>query len=80
MILNIQNGEALIEEPLPGSALFQEMRTFDFYADKPVVLKTIYIKKTDRLMKEIFYLPSLLILILIYFNQYTRRKKLKKES
>jgi TRAP-type uncharacterized transport system fused permease subunit len=80
LILNIQNGEALIEEPLPGSALFQEMRTFDFYADQPVVLKTIYIKKTDRLMKEIFYLPSLLILILIYFNQYTRRKKLKKEA
>ena len=75
LILNIIDQNAIMDEPLPGSVLFQEMKTFDFYADKPVVLKTIYIKKTDRLMKEIFYLPSLLILALIYFNQYARRRK-----
>jgi hypothetical protein len=75
LILNILDQNAIMDEPLPGSVLFQEMKTFDFYADKPVVLKTIYIRKTDRLMKEIFYLPSLLILALIYFNQYTRRRK-----
>ena len=51
------------------------MKTFDFYADKPVILKTIYINKNDRLPKEIFFIPSILVFILIYLNQHRRRNK-----
>ena len=63
-----------MEEPLPGSPLFQEMKTFDFYADTPVKLEMIYLTKTNRMPKEIFYLPALLILILIFLNQVNRKK------
>ncbi len=78
LLLNEVGKDIVMEEPLPGSPLFQEMKTFDFYADNPVILKTIYINKSNRLPKEIFYIPSLLILALIYLNQYNRRKKLKR--
>ena len=43
--------------------------------DKPVILKTIYINKNDRLPKEIFFIPPILVFILIYLNQHRRRNK-----
>ena len=74
LFLKLDGDNVLIEEPLPGSPLFQEMKTFDFYADTPVKLEMIYLTKTNRMPKEIFYLPALLILILIYLNQVNRKK------
>ena len=74
LFLKLDGDNVLMEEPLPGSPLFQEMKTFDFYADTPVKLEMIYLTKTNRMPKEIFYLPALLILILIYLNQVNRKK------
>jgi len=51
------------------------MTTFDFYSDKPVTLKKVFISNNDRISKEIFYVPSLFLLLLIYLNQYKRRRK-----
>jgi hypothetical protein len=70
-----ENDDVIMEEPLPGSPLFQEMKTFDFYSDKPVTLKKVFISNNDRISKEIFYVPSLFLLLLIYLNQYKRRRK-----
>ena len=75
LFLNVNDNDIVMDEPFPGTALFQEMKTFDFYADKPVILKTIYINKNDRLPKEIFFIPPILVFILIYLNQYRRRNK-----
>lgn len=75
LFLNVNDNDIVMDEPFPGTALFQEMKTFDFYADKPVILKTIYISKNDRLPKEIFFIPSILVFILIYLNQHIRRNK-----
>jgi hypothetical protein len=75
LFLNVNDNDIVMDEPFPGTALFQEMKTFDFYADKPVILKTIYINKNDRLPKEIFFIPSILVFILIYLNQHIRRNK-----
>jgi hypothetical protein len=69
-----ENEDVIMEEPLPGSPLFQEMKTFDFYSDKPVILKKVFIANNDRISKEIFYLPSLFLLLLVYLNQYKRKK------
>ena len=69
-----ENDDVIMEEPLPGSPLFQEMKTFDFYSDKPVTLKKVFISNNDRISKEIFYVPSLFLLSLIYLNQYKRRR------
>ena len=74
LYLNRENEDVIMEEPLPGSPLFQEMKTFDFYADKPVILKKVFISNNDRISKEIFYLPSLFLLLLVYLNQYKRKK------
>ena len=74
LFLKLDGDNVLMEEPLPGSPLFQEMKTFDFYADTPVKLEMIYLTKTNRMPKEIFYLPALLILILIFLNQVNRKK------
>lgn len=78
LFLKSDNDNVLMEEPLPGSPLFQQMKTFDFYADTPVKLEMIYLSKTNRIPKEIFYLPALSILLLIYLNQVNRRRKLKR--
>jgi len=69
-----ENDNVIMEEPLPGSPLFQEMKTFDFYSDKPVILKKVFISNNDRISKEIFYLPSLFLLLLVYLNQHKRKK------
>jgi len=78
LFLKSDDDNVLMEEPLPGSPLFQQMKTFDFYADTPVKLEMIYLSKTNRIPKEIFYLPALSILLLIYLNQVNRRRKLKR--
>jgi hypothetical protein len=78
LFLKSDDDNVLMEEPLPGSPLFQQMKTFDFYADTPVILEMIYLSKTNRIPKEIFYLPALSILLLIYLNQVNRRRKLKR--
>ena len=75
LFLNVNDNDIVMDEPFPGTTLFQEMKTFDFYADKPVILKTIYINKNDRLPKEIFFIPSILVFILIYLNQHRRINK-----
>lgn len=69
-----ENEDVIMEEPLPGSPLFQEMKTFDFYSDKPVILKKVFISNNDRISKEIFYLPSLFLLLLVCLNQHKRKK------
>ena len=78
LFLNFEDPNIFMEEPLPGSALFQEMKTFDFYADSPVKLKTIYISKKDRFPKEVFHIPALLILLFIYLSQAKRSKRLRR--
>ncbi|MBT6416496.1 hypothetical protein, partial [Candidatus Puniceispirillum sp.] len=65
-----------VEEPFPGTALFQEMQTFDFYADTRVTLETIYLDTPDRMSQNIFYLPAIAMLLLIVLLQYRRRARL----
>ncbi len=61
-----------VEEPFPGTPLFQEMQDFDFYADRPVQLDAVLIELDDRPAKELFYLPALCLLGLIVFIQRRR--------
>ena len=80
LTLIFEDGVAYVEEPFPGTALFQEMQTFDFYADTRVTLETIYLDTPDRMSRHIFYLPAITMLILIFMLQYRRRARLVMSS
>lgn len=72
-LLPMVEGEiSVLEEPMAGTALFSELGGYDFYGDQPVVIKTVQ-SPTERMAKEWFYLPALLLLILVVTMQRSRR-------
>jgi TRAP transporter 4TM/12TM fusion protein len=73
LLVMVEDGMARIEEPFPGTPFFESIgKSFDYYADEPVRVATIK-KEKDRIFKEIFYLPALLVLGLVYLSQRRRR-------
>ena len=72
------DGRALVEEPLAGSALFEPLQMFDFYADAPVEVSAALLPN-PRPPKEIFYPPALALLALLVFLQ-RRRNRAEMES
>jgi len=76
--LEIAGDTAKVMEPLPGSPLFARIgKKFDFYADNPVVVSEVQVR-ADRVRKEVFYIPALLLLGLVVFLQTRRRDAGKK--
>ncbi len=63
---------AKLEEPLPASKFEGQLKTFDFYSDKPVVISSVQLP-ADRLPKELFYIPALLLLGIVIFFQRRRQ-------
>ena len=59
-------------EPFVGTPFFEVLQDFDFYGDAPVVLERIE-RSTERPVKEIFYIPALLLLGLVIFMQRRRQ-------
>ena len=78
LILDISDGVARVEEPFPGTPLFQELGDFDFYADKPVTLEALFAETPDRPARALFYLPFLAAYAVIIFAQ--RRRQLEVAS
>ena len=71
LLLMIEDGQAKLEEPLPGSPFEHLSRTFDFYADVPVEVASVALPR-DRMPKEVFYLPALLAIALVILLQRRR--------
>ena len=71
LLLMVEDGKAMIEEPLPGSPFENLSRTFDFYADVPVEIASVALPR-DRMPKEVFYLPALLVIALVILLQRRR--------
>ena len=73
LTVTVKDGLTVIEEPLPGTPLFERIgKLFDFYGDDPVKVATI--KKPEvRMAKELFYIPAVLLLGLIIMLQRRRR-------
>lgn len=71
MVLLIEDGKALVEEPFPGTPFFEKFQSFDFYGDAPVEIVEVQ-KAAERLPKEVFYLPALLLLGLVIVMQRRR--------
>ena len=70
----VEDGLARIEEPFPGTPYFESIgKSYDYYGDEPVRVAELRLP-TERPVKEIFYLPAIVLLGLVVFLQ-SRRKK-----
>ncbi len=72
LLVMLDGDQAILEEPFdPGSIAGQAMRDFDFYGDEPARIVTVEVP-ADRLPKEVFYIPALLLLGIIIVLQRRR--------
>ena len=72
-LLVVPEGDvAKLEEPIAGTPFFTRLQMFDFYADKPVQILRAEMP-ADRMPKEIFYIPAVLLLGLVWWAQRRRR-------
>jgi hypothetical protein len=67
------DGDVLaLDEPFPGTPYFDQLANdYDFYGDEPAQIKTVSIEN-DRMPKELFFIPALLLLLLIVAIQRPR--------
>ncbi len=61
LTVQIDDGKAVLDEPFPGTPFFESFQSFDFYGDEPVQVVEVR-QAADRLPKEVFYIPALLLL------------------
>ncbi|MBT4488661.1 MAG: TRAP transporter permease [Rhodospirillaceae bacterium] len=72
LLVMVDDGKALLEEPLPGSPFEKLGNQVDFYGDNPVEIKAVMLP-AERIWKEVFYLPALLLLGGVVLLQRRRR-------
>ncbi len=64
--------KAVLEEPLPGTPMAEKLQGFDFYGDTPVTVSFVELPK-ERMLKEVFYIPALVLLGLVIVLQRRRQ-------
>ena len=67
-----EDGKAKLEEPLAGTKFFTKFQMFDFYGDEPVEISLVELD-AERMMKEVFYIPALLLLGIVILFQRRRQ-------
>ncbi len=68
----VEDGFAVIEEPFPGTPFFETVgKLFDFYGDEPVRIADVR-SPAERMPKEVFYIPAVVLLALIVLLQRRR--------
>jgi TRAP transporter 4TM/12TM fusion protein len=67
------DGDVLaMDEPFPGTPFFESLgNEYDFYGDTPVQITEVQIEN-DRMAKEIFFIPALLLLLGLILIQRPR--------
>ena len=61
-----------LDEPFPGTPYFDQLANdYDFYGDEPAQIAAVSIEN-DRMPKELFFIPALLLLLLIVAIQRPR--------
>jgi hypothetical protein len=72
LAVKLDAARALIDEPFPGTPYFESLgKAFDYYADEPVQIAEVW-KPAERVPKEVFYIPAVLVLGFIVFSQRRR--------
>ena len=75
LIVIVEDGFAKIDEPFPQTPFFQSIGLqFDYYADDPVHVSSIR-QEVERMPKEVFYIPALLVLGGVILLQRRRRDR-----
>ena len=73
--VTVEDGRAILEEPFPGTPYFESLgKSFDYYGDEPVQIAEIR-EPADRIAKEVFYIPAVLLLALIIVLQRRRMRE-----
>jgi len=72
-VLDDDEGLELME-PFPGTPFFQTLQMFDFYGDPLVRVEAVLVPR-ERIAKEVFYLPALLLLLGVVAMQRRRQTK-----
>ncbi|MEE4186945.1 MAG: TRAP transporter permease [Roseobacter sp.] len=69
----IEDGDMLLlDEPFPGTPFFESLgNEYDFYGDEPAQIVMAQVEN-DRMPKEIFFVPALLLLLMIVALQSRR--------
>ncbi len=75
LMVTIDGDKAVLEEPLNTApdTIKKLGEKMDFYGDTPVTISSVEIPR-DRIFKEIFYIPAILLLLLVVFLQRSRQK------
>jgi TRAP transporter 4TM/12TM fusion protein len=69
----IEDGVAKLDEPFQGTPFFQTLSGFDYYSDQaPVQILTAGVP-AERMPKEIFYIPALILLGIVILFQRRRQ-------
>lgn len=75
LLVQHKDGQVHVEEPFPGTHLFEKIGDmFDYYHEHPVQVDHIK-KDRERIPKEVFYIPAFVLLAMVYLIQRRRRKK-----
>ncbi|MEO0327501.1 MAG: TRAP transporter permease [Pseudomonadota bacterium] len=68
----VEDGLAKVDEPFPQTPFFEKIGSlFDYYADEPVKVEMVR-ERTERLPKEVFYIPALILLAFVFWMQRRR--------
>ena len=74
-LILIEDGDALnLDEPAFGSSAGETLADFDFYGDDPVQIVSVQ-RPAKRWPKEIFYIPALLLFLIVVMLQRRRQTK-----
>ncbi|MEL6376441.1 MAG: TRAP transporter fused permease subunit, partial [Pseudomonadota bacterium] len=67
------DGILTLDEPFPGTTYFEKLgNDYDFYGDEPAKLEAVEIEN-ERIAKEIFWIPGLVLIMLIAALQSPRK-------
>ena len=72
--LNVmEEGDSLLlDEPFPGTPYFETLgNDYDFYGDIPATIASVAVEN-ERMPKEVFFIPALLLLLIIVMIQARR--------
>jgi TRAP transporter 4TM/12TM fusion protein len=70
--VTLDGAMAVIEEPFPGTPYFETLgKAFDYYGDEKVQIAEVW-KPAERIPKEVFYIPAILVLGFIIVSQRRR--------
>lgn len=69
------NGALILDEPYPGTPYFDALaKDYDFYGDTSAVIEVVLLEN-ERMPKETFFIPALLLLLLIVAIQRPRAEQ-----